>query len=361
MKVAISRFVVVAAIAALVVVCGVTPVLAQSPSFTDFHSVAGLTLNGNAANVSTTLQLTDKVANQTGSAWFNTPQPFANGFDTTFTFQLTGGTGADGIAFVIQNAPTSPLHAIGYTGGNGGALGYGGDDGNSQPGTGIPASVAFEFDTYQNGWDMDANHVAVQSCGALPNTSHHVSSCPATGGANIDPRHGYAASTTSFYGTHAAEIKYNPPSTSCAAGAVCNNLFIYVDQQQVLAVAVDLTSLIGSVPAYVGFTGATGGNTNIQNIQAWTYNPFTVVTGTQIDPNNPQSLSQSTILNNAPGKHVEFGFDFSSVPNLQLQGGTTPFIGFSGMTPAAVHSPGAWHGPGWHYLPDCRRPEGREQ
>ncbi len=30
---------------------------------------------------------------------------------------------------------------------------------------GIPNSVAIEFDTYQNNYDNDSDHVAIQSCG----------------------------------------------------------------------------------------------------------------------------------------------------------------------------------------------------
>src|SRR6266487_3302315 len=109
MKVGISRFVIVAAIAALALVGSVAPVLAQSPSFSDFSSAANLTLNGNAAapvNNGTTnvLRLTPTAPSQAGSAWFNIQQPVAGGFTTKFQFQITGASAppADGIAFVIQ-------------------------------------------------------------------------------------------------------------------------------------------------------------------------------------------------------------------------------------------------------------------
>ena len=146
MKEAISRFVVVAAIAALVMVGGSTaawrsrraPRRRTTP--TDFSSELTptcLTPNNNAkifAGATTVLRLTDatnteSAGNQTGSAWYNTAQPVQQGFTTSFQFQFTNQSNppADGIAFVIQNVPTSPLH-IGYTGGNGGALGYGNDD-----------------------------------------------------------------------------------------------------------------------------------------------------------------------------------------------------------------------------------------
>ena len=195
-----------AAIAALVV-GGATPVLAQSPNFSNFSSTAGLSLNGVAAKSDTVLRLTPAAQAVAGSAWFNTPQPFANGFDTTFTFQLTGGSGnADGIAFVIQNAP-SPLGALGYVG-QGGPLGYGGDDGGDG-GQGIPSSVAIEFDTYPNSWDPNSGHIAVQSCGALPNTSHHAPfTCPGSG---TNPTIGITSTALVLTGSaHTVQIHYAP-------------------------------------------------------------------------------------------------------------------------------------------------------
>ncbi|MGC1160811.1 MAG: L-type lectin-domain containing protein, partial [Candidatus Sulfotelmatobacter sp.] len=194
MKLAITRVVSVAAIAVLMVAVGSTAAWAQtpcpsSPNYSpDFSSNQScLTPNDNASpfpilfDGNNVLQLTSSTSNQIGAAWYNTPQPLENGFTTSFQFQFTGASTppADGIAFVIQNS-TSKLNAIGFTGGNGGAIGYGDDDNNLNPSTGegIPNSLAIEFDTYQNGWDPASNgngsdsHVAIQSCGSGPNTSH---------------------------------------------------------------------------------------------------------------------------------------------------------------------------------------------
>src|SRR3989442_15603376 len=108
MKVGISRFVIVAALAVLVLAGSVAPVLAQSPSFSDFSSAANLTLNGNAAapvnnGTANVLRLTPATMSQAGSAWFNIQQPVAGGFTTKFQFQFTDPSvpPADGIAFVI--------------------------------------------------------------------------------------------------------------------------------------------------------------------------------------------------------------------------------------------------------------------
>ena len=159
MKLAITRFVIVAAIAVLMVAVGSTAAWAEtppcpsSPSYSpDFSSNQScLTPNDNASpfpilfDGNNVLQLTSSTSNQIGAAWYNTPQPVENGFTTSFQFQFTGASTppADGIAFVIQNS-TSKLNAIGFTGGNGGAIGYGDDDNNLNPSTGggIPNSLA---------------------------------------------------------------------------------------------------------------------------------------------------------------------------------------------------------------------------
>ena len=135
----IKRFVIVAAIAAVLVITGGTAAWAQgcptspnySPDFTSNQSC--LTLNGTAAfgptaytltqptgtpnpaqpapsNVSSVLRVTPNTNNSIGSAWYNTQQPVAGAFSTTFTFQLSGSTvtgygPADGFAFVVQNSP----------------------------------------------------------------------------------------------------------------------------------------------------------------------------------------------------------------------------------------------------------------
>ena len=111
------------------------------------------------------LRLTPNATATAGSAWYNTQQPVAGAFSTTFTFQLTGigNTGfgpADGIAFVIQNSPAGTA-ALGP---DGCGIGFGG--GSCTPGTGIPNSLAVEFNTFNNGAGVDPsnNDVTIQNC-----------------------------------------------------------------------------------------------------------------------------------------------------------------------------------------------------
>ena len=181
-----TRFVMLAAIAALVVIAGVVPVLAQSPNFPNFGgSLTSLTLNGNAAQNGNVLRLTPNQLDQAGSAWFNIQQPVAGTFSTTFTFQISGANTtqpgcapdqfgfcpADGFAFLIQNSPTGANSGLAALGPDGCGIGFGDSSTGCTPPTGgITNSVAVEFDTFQNGDDPSNNHVAIQSCQTSSNT-----------------------------------------------------------------------------------------------------------------------------------------------------------------------------------------------
>src|SRR5579862_195867 len=165
--------------------------LSAQINYSNFNSVAGLALNGTAAqalngNQVEVLRLTaDGVVHVAGTSWFQTQQQsVSGGFTTTFQFQIThdpnNGYGpADGIAFVIQNSSGDGFGTAAL-GGAGSAIGYGNPD-PPQTGVPIPNSIAIEFDTFQNDWDPNANHIAVQSCGLDPNTQDHNATCPTSG------------------------------------------------------------------------------------------------------------------------------------------------------------------------------------
>ena len=315
-----------------------------TPDFSQNQNCA--TLNSNATFVtgtSTVLQLTSSTGNQVGSAWYSTPQAVENGFSTSFQFQFTAPSTppADGIAFVIQSAGTS---AIGFTGGNGGALGYGDDDANQNPsqGEGIPNSLAIEFDTFENGWDPAAvngvdSHVAIQSCGTGRNTSHHNYLCAGASGPNSTLGAPVLTGNFADGGTHDVTITYVPTCSTCNPATVAN-IQVVVDGNSIYpnGIPVDLSSIglgEGGV-AYVGFTGATGGDFETQSILNWTFTP--TVQGQQINSNNSQSLTQAFVTNNTSGQHSEFDFDYTtsnSNGNLTIQPGTTPLVTPAGISP----------------------------
>ncbi len=224
----------------------VVPVQPLIFNFANFLSTTGLTLNGTATNAGTggALRLTSS-GSQAASSWFSQLVPVSNSFTTTFQFKITSVTNppADGLVFVIQ---TGGVNAIG---GGGGQIGY----------HGIPGSVAVEFDTYLNNpdyGDIDANHVAIQSNGALPNSSDHRTA--ANKGINNAPGFNIADGLP-----HTVTITY-------AAGI----LSVRVDTlPTILSVPFD-TGTLGLLPgglARVGFTGSTGANSQITDLLSWSW------------------------------------------------------------------------------------------
>lgn len=266
---------------ALAVTAGASPVHAQGFNFQNFNStnITNLTLNGHngsPALFGSVLRLTPTTTqHRAGSAWFNTAQSVQQGFTTTFQFRISndnsavGGFPADGFAFVIQN---SGLSAIG---GSGGAIGYG-DGGSEGPdaGAGISNSLALEFDTFQNGYDLDNNHVAAQSCGTAANTAdHNNESC-------FIARQSLNTITLADGNVHTVIINYDFPSCSeCTTGT----LKVYVDgNAPVLSTTVpNLSTFLGlgeSGTAFVGFTGAVGALVENNDILNWSFSPHSGTT-----------------------------------------------------------------------------------
>ena len=144
---------------------------AQSFSYTDFSSIAGLALNEDAIQAGTTLRLTSAVISERGSAWYDQTVAVGGGFDTTFDFQMTqpSGGGADGMAFVIQFDPRGPL-AIGN---HASAMGYAAF--NAPPtGIAIENSIAIEIDTFfgSNFLDLSGNEISIHTNGQGENDQH---------------------------------------------------------------------------------------------------------------------------------------------------------------------------------------------
>ncbi len=200
------------------------PVQAQI-DYSDFSSVAGVNLVGDAAQYNNRLRLTPASSFQLGAAWFAEQQAVQYGFETQFQFQITGGL-ADGFAFVIQNSSPNALGLMG------GGLGY----------HDIQNSLAVEFDTWLNPPDPDSNHVSVQTRGTDPNTYH------------LDYSLGFTSpiADMSDGSVYTVKVTYEP-----------GTMKIFIDDlaSEVLEVSVDLETLLNldAGKAWVGFTGATGG------------------------------------------------------------------------------------------------------
>ena len=284
----------VAMLAALGFLGGVTLASAQgcptsptySPDFTGSQSC--LSLNGtNSAYsgspsfappqvpqppVSAVLRLTANQGNWATSAWYQTPQLVANGFSTTFAFQVGSSSTytADGFAFVIQNSSLSAL------GPGGCGIGFGDSSSGCAPAAGgIPNSVAIEFNTYNNGAPVDPNSaddVTIQNCGGI--TANSVDqSCSLkyndlTGKINFSDGN-----------VHVAAITYTPSTLStCGVSGTqtCSTLDVVLDGTDLFpgGVLFDMNSIgLSGSSAYVGFTSGTGGGNDDQDILSWTFTP----------------------------------------------------------------------------------------
>jgi len=279
------------------------------------------------AGVNIVLRLTPNAKGQTGSAWFNTTQAVSGAFSTTFTFQVSGADTvdgpADGFTFVIQNSPAGAAAIFSSGNGEGCGIGFGdAPDGNCTLLTGgITNSLAVEFDTYQNTdiADPNANHVAIQSCGAGPNS---VEGPPLAGSCQVannslvgllEP--GGNPLVLSDGSVHSVTITYNPSSLSnCGPNqnTTCSSLDVILDGNDLFpgGVLFDLTTLgLNNGNAYVGFTSATGAGVDDHDILTWTFTPQSQ--SGVIPTNTPLVLS----FPNAAGNNV---YDYTA----QL---TTPY------------------------------------
>jgi hypothetical protein len=286
---------------------GVAQTCPTSPSYSpDFSSNQScLTLLGNGFSSTptvasfqpggsgTVLQITPNSTQQRGYAWYTTPQPVGNSFSTTFTFQLTSASNppADGFAFVIQNSSTG-ASTVGPTGSDGCGLGFG-DDPSTAGNTcvnatgGITNSVAVGFKISNNGAgipDPDSVFVASNGTGAncvdttVPNcviaendlsgtdTSPNSFGCEGSG---ICMGDGNVHAVTITYTTQPSSSQ-----TNCSGSAGCLDVIMDGTDLFPTGVPFNMTSIgLTNNSAYVGFTGATGGSVENNNILSWAFTP----------------------------------------------------------------------------------------
>jgi glucose/arabinose dehydrogenase len=200
---------------------------------------AGWQLNGAATAVIGGIRLTPATASVAGSTFYGTAVPSGN-LKVDFDLNISGGTGADGATFALIDgaAPATSL------GGTGGRLGFGGIGG-----------TAVAFDTYKGANDPSANHVGITQ-------------------------------TTSGSLTWLATATNVPPLTgstrkvSVTTGG--GRMKVSIDGVQYLDQAVTLPPTVK-----VGFTAATGGQTNIHTVS-------NVVVNTAAGPPTPSAVLSVT-------------------------------------------------------------------
>jgi hypothetical protein len=266
-----------------------------STEYPSFQSPIGTAPPG----VSTVLRLTPPSNYWAGSAWFQIPQPVSSSFTTTFTFQLNPASGADGIAFVIQNYGLTALGAEGCGEGFGADLPYPpGCTPVQGPQTGITNSVAIRFNSYSQGIggvtqtnDPGVNNVSIQSCPDMAANSITAACQLAV----------YPFSKVAFAdgNVHTATVTYRliptASQTNCSASSTPGPcLDVILDGTELFPAGVPFNmTTIGLDPsgnAYVGFTGATGGLDDDQDILSWVFTPQGQSQSGTVTPTTPATF-----------------------------------------------------------------------
>ncbi|NCW94750.1 MAG: hypothetical protein EBW79_07205, partial [Actinobacteria bacterium] len=224
----------------------------------DFAEPAGSVANESPAG---TWTLTPNQGSQFGAIWNKTQ--WNTNFDLCVHAQVYLGNsnaGADGIAFVLQPNNTAQ-------GASGGGLGY----------QYISPSFALEFDTWYNGGgDLTNDHAGLMKNGDV-STHNQWGVNPVDLGDIEDGQWRY--------------FKLNWDSASKSMSVLfdrnADGVLDPVGELIFNSVTVDLQSVFASGTAYWGFTAATGGSQNLQQIRDITYDVVTDgATGPQITLGN---------------------------------------------------------------------------
>lgn len=220
---------------------GSTPVIDFSNGFSTSGGNSGehprMVLNGSTRLDDIRLQLTDGGYFEAGSGFYANPVDIRS-FTTDFSFQISYA-GADGFTFAIQGNGPNAL------GSNGGSLGYG--DGDIP---GIRNSVALKFDVYSNDGEGD------DSIGLFTNGSRPSWPGLDLRSAGIDLRSG---DTMQVHLTYDGAVLAMTLTDGVTYASYSTSFMV------------DIPGVVGSSNAYVGFTGATGGQTASQKIINWIF------------------------------------------------------------------------------------------
>jgi hypothetical protein len=247
---------------------GSSPVVIPSPN------AGGWQLNGSATLVSSgsppNLQLTAATTNEAGSAFWPTALPGV-GISAAFDASIGSGTGADGLTFTLADASSSSPTALGSAGGGEGFSGING--------------IAVSLDTYQNSVNPSNNFVGIATGpGPTAGTLHYVTTNSSIASLRTTVHH-FVVTTFS------------------------TGLSVTMDGSQVLSYS---TSLPPSV--LVGFTGGTGGMTDIhavQNVSITAGPPPPVPTVTALSPATGSSAGGTSVTISGTGltgaSEVNFG------------------------------------------------------
>ncbi|MGD0938418.1 MAG: chitobiase/beta-hexosaminidase C-terminal domain-containing protein [Terracidiphilus sp.] len=230
-----------------------------------------LALDNGASVTGGMLQLTDGGSGEDRSAWF-AQEVAVQSFITNFTFEQLNAL-ADGMTFTIQSGGVWAL------GDPGGGLGY----------QGIADSVAVKFDLYNNAGE-GSDSTGLYTGGAAPTVP--AIDLSSTG---INLHSGDIMSAQLVYdGTNLTMTL-----TDTVTNATVTEVF-----------PVNISSAVGGSTAYVGFTGASGGETAIQNVLSWTYmspaGQFTATPTLSVAPGSYPTPQTVTITSATAGATIYY-------------------------------------------------------
>jgi PKD domain/Immunoglobulin I-set domain len=177
------------------------------------------------------LTLTDNGVDEGRSFWFNYPQ-YVGGFEASFTYQVGGNKKAAGIAFVLQNDPRGTA-ALGLAGAN---LGV----------SGITPSIELE---------LNIHSTQPAGVGYCVSTNGIIGTYTNTGSVNLDS--GDPINVTLYYAQGNLALTFTDTVAQTSFGTNVN--------------VGNLTNIVGSSTAYVGFTGSDGSNLSTQTITDFTF------------------------------------------------------------------------------------------
>ncbi|CAA7194925.1 lectin-like domain-containing protein [Chryseobacterium potabilaquae] len=183
------------------------------------------------------IQITPPANNQEGNAWTYGKIDFSKNF--SFTMQVYLGAnagGADGLAVVFQNSPSS-YNAIGS---NGGGLGA----------QGIANGIALELDTFMNPGDPGYDHGTIRTSSNWTALSADGSLKPNQTTAKDGMWHEVTVNWSAVTNTLAYTFDGNPVAAHTFPASGSNSIM----------------DILGSTQAYFGYTGSTGGLFNDQRI-----------------------------------------------------------------------------------------------
>lgn len=270
------------------------------------YAAGDFTRGGVATDSSGTITLTPNSGAQFGAIWAKQRLDLSNDFCLSAEVYLGNSDGgADGMAFVLQPNSTA-------AGSSGGGLGY----------MGITPSLAVEIDTYQNSSDLANDHFGLMKNGDTSHDASHWGVSQVDVGDIEDGR------------WREVQVLWNAAAKKITIGFDKNYDGDVDDTGETIfsSVSADLVAhfTASSGAVYWGFTAATGGATNLQQVRAISY---TGTGRTNAAPSFGTTVGARTLAVSAISQQVDL--DISDDSTTQAQWGIAITSNNSTLFPTA--------------------------